>query len=225
MVDERRSNKQIILDKLITVLWGLPWPEVVEKLWKIAKNVVQGLSVKGMYEVLEYESTLELKDKGGKKATFKKREKVRYLQDNIIAYQDQAWGDGEILINYRCTPGTPVDQYRSGYKTHILISRREVKNKEDVDQFNIEWDIRRGFLRRTEHLEAHVQHLTRHLKINVIFPKTRPPKRTTLVEANRQRSYKLDENAQVDLPDGRQLVTWETSRPRLYESYILEWEW
>jgi len=28
-------------------------------------------------------------------ATFKKREKVRYLQDNVVAYQDQAWGDGE----------------------------------------------------------------------------------------------------------------------------------
>ena len=55
-----------------------------------------------MYDVLEYESTLELKDRGGKRATFQKREKVRYRQDNIIAYQNQAWGDGEVLLNYRC---------------------------------------------------------------------------------------------------------------------------
>ena len=80
---------------------------------------MQGRSNNGMYEVLEYESTLELKDRGGKRATFKKQEKVRYLQDNIIAYQDQAWGDGEILVNYRCTPDTPVDRYRSGCKTYI----------------------------------------------------------------------------------------------------------
>jgi len=71
-----------------------------------------------MCEVLRYESTLELKDRGGERATFKKREQVRYLQDNVIAYQDQAWGDGEILVNYRCSPGTPVDRYQSGYKTH-----------------------------------------------------------------------------------------------------------
>ena len=57
-----------------------------------------------MYEVLEYESTLELKDRGGKRAAFKEPEKVRCLQGNIIAYQDQAWGDGGILVNYRCTP-------------------------------------------------------------------------------------------------------------------------
>ena len=55
--------------------------------------------------------------------------RVRYLQDHILAYQDYAWGDGEILRNYRCTPGTPVDLYRLGHITYILISRREVKNR------------------------------------------------------------------------------------------------
>jgi hypothetical protein len=59
-------------------------------------------------------------------------------------------GDGEILVDYRCSPGTPVDRYRSGYKTYILISRREVKNKGNVDEFNVEWGIRQGFLRHTE---------------------------------------------------------------------------
>jgi len=179
----------------------------------------------GMYEVLKYESTLELKDRGGKRATFRKREKVRYLQDNIIAYQDQAWGDGEILVDYRCTPGTPMDRYRSGHKTYVLISRREVKNKEDVDQFNVEWGIRQGFLKRTGHWETHVTHQTRCLKVKVIFPKSRPPRRITLIEGHRRRSHDLDQSTQVELPDGRWLVAWETHRPHLYENYILHWEW
>jgi hypothetical protein len=85
MADEKRNDNHLPLDKLITVLWGLPWPEVVAVVWKIVRKVVQGRSYAGMYEVLEYEATLELKDRGGKKATFKKREKVRYLQDNIRA--------------------------------------------------------------------------------------------------------------------------------------------
>jgi hypothetical protein len=124
----------------------------------------------GRYEVLEYESTLELKDREEETATFRKREKVRYLQDNVITYQDQAWGDGEILLNYRCTPGTPVDRYCSGYKTYILISRHEVKEKGDVDEFNIEWRIREGFLRQAEQWETQVTHRTKRLKINVVFP-------------------------------------------------------
>jgi hypothetical protein len=70
--------------------------------------VVEGRSPKGVYDVLDYKSTFEMKNRAAKRATFNKREKVRYLQNNIIANQDQARADGEILVNYRCTPGTPV---------------------------------------------------------------------------------------------------------------------
>jgi hypothetical protein len=224
MVDEKRNDNQSLLDRLIAVLLGFPWTEVLD-VWNILRGVLQGRSYKGMYEVLEYESTLELKDRGGKRATFKKREKVRYLRDNIIAYQDQAWGDGEILVNYRCSPGTAVDRYRSGYKTYILISRREVKNKGDIDEFNVDWGIRQGFLRSTEQWETHVTHRTRRLKINVVFPRSRPPRSATLIEQSRQRSHSLGKSAQVELPDGRWLVAWETHRPRLHENYVIQWEW
>jgi len=118
-----------------------------------------------------------------------------------------------------------VDPYRSGYKTYVLISRREVKNKGDLDEFNIEWSIRQGFLRRTEQWETRVTHRTRRLKINVVFPKSRPPWRIIMTESNRQRSHHLGKDAQVELPDGRWLVAWETHKPRLYENYILQWKW
>ena len=219
------NDNRSLIDKLITVLVGLPWPEVIGKAWKIILKALQGRSFEGMYDVLEYESTLELKDRGGKRATFNKREKVRYLQDNIIAYQDQSWGDGEILVDYRCTPGTPVDQYRSGFKTYILISRREVRNRGDVDEFNIERNISRGFLRKMEQWETHITHHTKHLKIKVIFPKSRPPQSTTLIEANCRRSHNLGKSDQARLPDGRWLITWETRQPRLYENYVLQWDW
>jgi len=128
-----------------------------------------------MYEVLEYESTLELLDPAGERAVFRKREKVRYLQDGVIAYQDQAWGDGDILLDYRCAPGKPVDQYRLGHKTYILISRRDVRNKGDTDEFRIEWGMRDSFLRQTEQWETHIKHRMKHLKISVVFPKSRLP--------------------------------------------------
>ena len=49
---------------------------------------MQGRSYNGMYKVLEYESVLELKDRGGKEAIFRKRKTVRYLQDNVIVFHD-----------------------------------------------------------------------------------------------------------------------------------------
>jgi hypothetical protein len=82
-----------------------------------------------------------------------------------------------------------------------------------------------GFLKRVGHWETHVTHRTRRLKVNVIFPKPRLPQHTTLTESNRQRSHDPGRSAQVELPDGRWLVSWETHKPRLYENYVLKWKW
>jgi hypothetical protein len=57
---------------------------VVSDTWKALRKAIQGRSSRGLHEVLE------LKDWGGKEATFKKRERVRYLQDSAIAHQDRA---------------------------------------------------------------------------------------------------------------------------------------
>jgi hypothetical protein len=174
MADDKHNDDQKLFDKLIAVLLRQSWLDALGDVGKVVRKMVQTWSYRSMYEVLEYEATLELEDPEGKRATFRKREKVRYRQDNVIAYQDQAWGDGEIPVNYRCSPGTAVDRYRSGYRTHVLISRREVRNKGDVDEFNVLWCIRQGFLQRTEQWETRVTHRTRHLKINVILASPDP---------------------------------------------------
>jgi len=73
--------------QLIILSLGLPW-------FKVFNNLLTGWNFllvrfhKGLYEVLDYEATLELKDKRGKRACVRKYEKVRYLQNNIISFQD-----------------------------------------------------------------------------------------------------------------------------------------
>jgi hypothetical protein len=207
-----------------TILSGLPWMEIFAKTGQFVRHLLSPNKL-GLYEVLEYESTLELLDRKGEKAIFKKRQKVRYLQDNIIAYMDQAWGDGQFLLDYRCSPGAAVDKYRFGHKTYILISLREVKQRGDSDEFIIERKIKNGFLRRQEQWETDINHPTRQVAIRLIFPKGRPPLRVALVENIRQKTTLVDDSNQRQLPDGRWLVDWETNDPRLNERYVLKWEW
>ena len=54
-------------------------------------------------------------------------------------------------------------------------------NKGDIDEFNIQWRICQGFLRKTEQWETHVKHPMKHLKVSVIFPQSRPPQSTVLI--------------------------------------------
>jgi hypothetical protein len=207
------------------LMLNIPWPEILANAWKYGRKLLRGLISEGMYEVLEYESTLELFNQSGTKAHFKKRKKVHYLQDNIIAFHDYAWGDGDILKSYQCTPGKKVDQYRAGYKTYILISLREVKSRGDIDEFNIQWDIKNGFLVPDCFWDTDISHKTKQIRINVIFPKGRHPFRITLVETNHRRTNILGDEHKKLLPDGRLRVTWEKKSPRLYEHYLMKWDW
>ena len=179
----------------------------------------------GAYEVLEYETKLDLLDPDGKLAVYSKHQKVQFLQDNVIAFQDQAWGDGEIFADYKCSPGYPVDRYRDGNKYRILISLRETKNRGDIENFHIERTIKDGFVRPIEDYQVDVDHSTRRLSLTVVFPKERTPKQVKLIEQKSQRSKELSTESLQPLPDGRWQITWETEKAKLHEVYILRWEW
>lgn len=222
------DTKTVSLGSLMSRLsigWNASWSDALPAIWKTGKEFWSKIRQSGLYEVLDYEATLEIHDPEGKRATFKKVKRVRYLQDNIIAYQDYAWGDGKILLNYRTNRGKPVDRYRSGYKTFILLSLRDVKNKGDTDEFNIQWDIRQGFLTKDGYWATDISQRTRQVKVNVIFPKSRPPQLLLLEESNHKRTRELGFEHRKLLPDGRWQVSWEMINPRLYEMYILRWVW
>jgi len=222
------ENNNIKLAKLpewAIKLLDLPWVEILGGLMKYGRKVIRGMANEGVYEVLDYESTLEIHNSKGARATFRKLKKVRYLQDNIIAYQDYGWGDGEILLNYRTSRGKAVDRYRSGYKTYVLLSLRDVKNRGDIDEFNIQWNIRNGFLTEDGYWATDISNRTKQINVNVIFPKSRPPQRLSIEESNRKRTRDLELDARKQLPNGRWRVTWEKKNPKLYEIYILRWIW
>jgi hypothetical protein len=223
MVGDTKGTIIVRFPKGITV--GLPLFEILGEIWRIGRKLMRGLASEGMYEVLDYESTLELLDDKGKKATFSKKLKVRYLQDETIAFQDFAWGDGEILVDYKTNPGRPVDQHRSGYKTYILLSLREVKNRGDIDNYKISWGIRKGFLTPDGYWSTEISHRMKLVKVNVIFPQKRTPHRVFLEENNRRKTMALDEKYWKKLSDGRWRVTWEVDKPKLYENYVIRWDW
>ena len=179
----------------------------------------------GSYEVLEHDIRLELLDAYGHQAVYSKRQQVRFLQNNVIAYQDQAWGDGDIFVDYQCSPGVAVDRYREGHRYSILISLRKTMNRGDQEEFHIQRRIEDGFTKPIEDFQAEVNHPMRHLTISVIFPPERLSKRCWLVEQNTRRTLALNGEHFTILSDQRLQVTWQTDKPRLFETYILLWEW
>lgn len=180
---------------------------------------------RGVYKVDQYDTTLELVDGHGAVALFTKRQQVEFLQDGIVAVQDQAWGDGDIFVDYRCTPGVAVDRYIESNRWKILISLRATKNRGDQETLAVERTIEQGFTAPTEHFQTQVDHPMRQLSMAVIFPPDRLPKQITLLEQDAKRSRQVDLSTAIPLSRGRFCYQWQITRPRLYEAYILKWDW
>ena len=225
--DSTVSTPRLTQSRIWNALFGVinsDWAALVLEAWQLVKKI-QAERMVGLYEVLDFEHTLELVDCKGKQAIYHKLETVRLLQDHVAAYVDQAWGRGEIFADYKCSPGIPVDRYRCGHKTCVLISLREAMRRGDILRICIDRTIRNGFDTGTGWSETVVLHRTHRFQIAVIFPAERPPQRVALLEVNQNRTTPLGEaNTQV-MPDGRTRVFWETSNPKLFETYTLKWTW
>jgi hypothetical protein len=201
------------------------WIAIIFDLAGSLRHLLDSNHAEGMYEILDYDATLELVDPEGQTAIFKRRQKVKFLQDNVIAFQDYAWGDGEIFADYRCSPGIEVDRYQEGDQWNVLISLRETKSRGDTEDFYTERKIKGGFTKDEEWWQTVIRHQTRQFRLAILFPKKRPCQRAVLIERSKNRTTVFDQECFTNLPDGRQLLAWETDKLRRLESYTIKWRW
>jgi hypothetical protein len=207
------------------ILTRLLESDLIPHLVKLALQYFQESRFRGMYRVKSHHVRLELLDQMGSSALYKKNQTVEFLTDGVIAVQDQAYGDGELFAEYRCSPGVIVDRYREGYRYRVLISLRTTKNRGDVQEFHIERLIKDGFLTPVGNFQTQIDHPTNELSIAVTFPASRLPQSVHLIEQNSRRTRIVQPTEFHAVPDGRMIVRVEVGKPRLYEGYILRWEW
>jgi hypothetical protein len=193
--------------------------------WDLWTQLRDRATYHGMYEILDYRSILDLLDLTGEEAHVSRRQVIRFLQDNIVAIHDHAWGDGKLFAKYECCPGIPVDFYQDGSRWNVLISLRETKYRGDVIEFSAKRTVTGGFLQENEWWETEVDHLTSRLAISIIFPKARPCLRATLTRQHGGKTEVLDGRHFKTLGSGRQELSLTIARPTLHERYLIKWEW
>ncbi len=199
-------------------------PTIFELFRSLQEILGQGAH-EGLYEMVEYDAQVELVDSRGERAHLEKRLRVKFLQDNVIAFQDHAWGNGEVLADYRCSPGVEVDRYQDGDRWNILISLRETKSSGDVEDFYIERMLTDSFTKDAEWWQVEMQNSTKWLKLSIVFPKDRPCQRATICEKMHAKTTALGPDHFSTLPDGRQMLSWENIAPKRFETYTIKWVW
>ena len=217
-----QSSSKTILRTLLAYV-SQDWLTFLPDLLTLLRRWLKRQTHDGMYDILDYDATLELVDPKGKTAIFKRRQRVKFLQDHIIAFQDYAWGEGDIFEDYQVSPGQIVDRYQEGDQWNILISLRQTKSAGEIIDVFTERTIKRGFTKAKEWWQVEVRHHTRHFKLAIIFPHQRPCRQAMLRHRHRQTTF--EPKHFTALPDGRQVLTWETNSLKRFETYNLTWRW
>ena len=195
--------------------------KLIDKIWNMINTLREP---PGPYKVLDSTTSLEICDPNGQICIHRKYKKVRFLQNHVFAYLDQTYGEGELFADFQCSPGVVADRWRDGNRWWTLISLREIKNRDQTEEFQINRVIQDGFSEDDVHFHTNIEQVTQHLTIEVLFPKERLPRRILLIQQNKKHSTEAKSQLQ-DLPDKRQKLVWEIAKPQRFETYSIQWAW
>lgn len=177
---------------------------------------------KGLYEVLDYKASLDVLDAKGRTAVYQKRERVRFLRDQVTSFPDFGWGTGETFASHRVRPGRIVERRPVGPRHRSLVVLAEPQNRGDELTFEVRRLIRKGITGKRNWLEAEVNQPMGRLALCVTLPASRRVRGARLL-----RHREAAETAVAVRTDaqGKQQLSVRVVKPQLGELYTLEWGW
>ncbi len=172
------------------------------------------------YHTLDCDATLVLHDPRGSRATFQRKQAIRFTQNGVSALLDRAWGDGVILTNYRHSAGLMEDTFKDGGVRHLIVGLKRPASKGQELRFVVERETMESFGDSKGTLQTGFDHPIGHFSQTIIFPKERPVQLAVL----RQPMGDIVLRA-IQLPDGRTAIKVRLSSPELGSKYAVDWSW
>jgi hypothetical protein len=223
------------------VAWSSPYLDVLAPYRWFLGLVLLGLAVyfavtiynarmhhRSVLTVLASHLTLEIHDAAGKSATLLHHTQLRADVDDVEAYRHRIWGSGDVpkpdikLKEYdsRVSDEVTVDGGMTCYE-HIFMPPLRKGTK--VWQI---WksDAKDCFTKAKEYLSHVVVYREKDMRMTVLFPHERPPKKAVAVAVVGHSAQRMGE-LEILPTNGGTKVELRVENPTLGQSYRIEWEW
>lgn len=174
------------------------------------------------YKILDFQGTLTLEDPEGMRATFQRKQVIRFLQGGVSGILDHFWGDGVPLTFYENEAGSLEDSFKDEGRRHLVIGLKHRMRRGDVLNFEV---VRRAMaefiIKPVQRLETIIDHPIDRLGYKIIFPKDRPCQRAVLLH-NEGLETRLPV---VRLAGGKTMVRFDVRQPISHSPYTVRWSW
>lgn len=180
----------------------------------------------GLYTYVEADDEWDIQDDGGQLAINTKRRKIKYLQDEVFAIRDYAWGTGTIgPAKVKAGPGRAVRDYTRDNRHHTIILLDGIRKRGNEDEFTIVREFKGSFVDpATESVQLDVLHTTDVVRSKIVFPAGRPPTRAWVTRKEGQVEVQ-DPLTPEPAGGGRQQIAWSRERPPRYAVFTIGWTW
>jgi hypothetical protein len=210
-VRRTRKERDIVSARAYARLLSDPW---------LRRAVIPGGLLSTPYEVLSYQSVLTLHNTEGTRATFVRRQDVRFLHDGVAAILDHAWGDGVLMTDYANDAGRLEGSYNDAGRRHLVVALRRRMSRGEILAFNVRREAKVGFTQHEEWLETTIDHPIAELRPRIVFPKERPCRRAVLEAGTRRVSLPVCRRR-----GGQTMVQAAIPHPRANVPYMIRWSW
>lgn len=168
------------------------------------------------YETIKYSGRLEILDAETRSARFIRRQRIRFLEDNVSVFMDRAWGDGVLFAGYaarglRILEPIPTGK---GYVIPLALPRRFAKG--DVFDITTERRIVGAFYHPLAYWDTAMSAPTELVAIDIVVPPGADVRRPEIVAPAR---------GDMDATQHRRSLDFRVARPALNIPYKLAWSW
>ena len=217
----------IFLDLIQTTTTVLTAISQFATAFSTAKPAVMGmaerLTGRLSYENLALDYVFDIRDPGGRRATIKRRQRVRFRVEDSGVIRDLVWGEGNPLAGYAVVGARCAGVRQEGSKRVVLLALPRKPSRGDQATVATSRTVRDPAVGPAGYAESWVERPTAKLSLKVVFPRSRPPTEAHLVTvptSSDSRRLKLRYGS-----DGRPYLSWRKRKPHTFTTYSMRWAW
>ena len=169
-----------------------------------------------LFETLSFNGYLRVLGEGGV-AVFRRRQRIRFLDDGVGLFIDRIWGDGVLLAGYSVSRGIGIiEALRTDKGYALLLSLPRRFNRGDVLDIETERRIVGAFTDRDGYWELAMNVPTHLMSLHISVPPRRRMSRPEIVApAKGDLSFKLRGSG----------AEFAVRGPAVHVPYRVEWRW
>lgn len=168
------------------------------------------------FETIKFSGRVEIIDHRGRVARFRRRQRIRFLEDGVTVFFDRIWGEGVILAGYNAGQMKMIEAIptRKGYVIALALPRAFNRG----EQFDIETERRivGAFIYDWGYWDSAMGAPTDLLTIDVRTPVGMDMRHPDIIAPAR---------GDMDASASRRHLTFRVNKPALDIPYKLRWDW